>query len=617
MKRRLLFLAAVFLCWLLLLALQKPVFMLYHIGLAGGSSVTDWLAVIRYGLRLDIAVAVYLTIIPLLAVVLSFNIKERHWRWLTVGLRIYFATVLFAMAVIFFVDMALYTFWGFRLDATILFYIQFPGGAMASMPVWISIRQALFSMIYIALGLWLFYGWAMRFFRVDSGEEKRATRIVIALPLLVFVFGIVENKGFMRSTIGSVYFSERQFLNHAAINPAFSLVSSVIKQLDFGSQFRFENEEMREEVFSSLFAPAPGGSDTAAMQMLRTPRPSNIVLIILESFSANAIEPLGGTPGITPCLNKIAGEGILFSNVYASSFRTDRALPAILNGYPAQPTTSLMKYPAKCASLPSLAKSLSAEGYSTEMLYGGDITYTNMLSYFNGSGYQKIISGKDFPPTQLLNKWGANDDVTFSYLHRMLTDNPDTTRLRFTTFLTISSHEPFDVPYHRLKELYPNAVAFTDSCIGAFVDSLKASPVWNNTLIVFMADHGFRYPDHLSEYEPARYHIPLLWAGGAVARQAKIETIASQNDLAATLLGALGINADDYLFSRNIFNPDVPPFAFYTFSNGFGFVDPTGATAYDNDSNRRLMFIPEEGGRERLDKGKVLLQTLYKDLGSR
>ena len=597
-----------------MMALQKPVFMLYHIGLAGGSVAKDWLEVVLYGLRLDFTVAVYLTIVPVLFAVASLYTSSR---WLAIGLRVYFAITLFMSAVIFFVDMALYTFWGFRLDATLLFYIQFPGGAMASMPVWLSIRQALFSMVYIALGLLLLNRWSMRLFTVDDCGRRLQVSLALLLPAILAFVPFGRSGGIQRSTLGSAYFSESRFLNHAAVNPAFSLGASVIKQLDFGSQFRFSNDEMREKIFASLFPPAGASADTTAASMLRTSRPSNIILIILESFSANAVEPLGGSPGVTPHLNKLADEGILFSNVYASSFRTDRALPAILNGYPAQPTTSLMKYPSKCASLPSLAKSLSAEGYETEMLYGGDITYTNMLSYFNGSGYNKIISGKNFPPEVQLNKWGANDDVTFSYLHRSLTENPDTAIRRFTTFLTISSHEPFVVPYNRLPELYPNAVAFTDSCIGAFVDSLKASPIWDNTLMVFMADHGFRYPDNLSEYEPARYHIPFLWAGGAVARSAKVETIASQSDMAATLLAALGINADEYLFSRNILNPSVPPFAFYTFSNGFGVVDPTGATAYDNDSNRRLMFLPEEGGKERLDKGKIFLQTLYNDLGSR
>lgn len=602
---------SVFASWMLLMALQKPIFMLYHYNLIAGCSLADWLKVVLHGLTLDVVVAVYLTAIPLLLTVVSV---WRPQKWMTMALRIYFAVTVTAAAVIFFVDLALYTFWGFRLDATLLFYIRFPGGAMASVPVWISVKQAFYSLIYIAFGLILINRGVMRLFTLEAVRHKMLWSLAL---LMLAALGFVPVKGrraYHKTSLEAAYFSERQVLNHAAINPAFSLILSAIKQHDFSSQFRFFSDEERAEIFAEMYTATDKERDAEAPDLLRNKRPSDILIVMLESISAGAIEPLGGEPGVTPCLNRLADEGILFTNIYANSFRTDRALTSLLNGYLSQPTTSLMKYPGKCRALPSLAKSFAAEGYETRMLYGGDITYTNMHTYFIGSGYEEIVSGKAFPPEKQLNKWGANDDVTFDYLSGWLRDKREGER-RFTSFLTISSHEPFVVPYARLKDPYLNAVAFTDSCIGALVDSLKASPVWDDMLIVFMSDHGFRYPDRLTEYEPARYHIPLIWAGGAVASPARIETIASQSDLAATLLGAMGMDAGEFVFSRDIMRRDAPPFAFYTFSNGFGFIDGSGASAYDNDSNRRLMHKPEEGGAERLRKGKALLQTLYDDLG--
>ena len=614
MKRRFFFVCAVFASWIVLMALQKPIFMLYHANLIEGCGVSDWLNVVLYGLKLDAVVALYLTIIPLLCAVASI---WAPWKRLETVLKIYFGVTITLAAIVFFVDLALYTFWGFRLDATLLFYIQFPGGAMASVPVWISVKQAFYSIIYIAFGLILLNRWSMRLFTLEPPVGHKLLWSVALLALAVLGFVPVKGRGGRHGLkLGSAYFSEHQVLNHAAVNSAFSLISSAVRQHDFASQFDFFPEERREEIFAGLYPAGTHDTDSLSQPLLRTQRPNNILIVILESISAGAIEPLGGEPNVTPCLNRLAGEGVLFTNIYANSFRTDRALVSLLNGYLSQPTTSLMKYPSKCRALPSLAKSFAAEGYATEMLYGGDVSYTNMHSYFIGSGYQRILSDKEFPPAIRLNTWGANDDVTFDYLLRMLRDNPIETP-RFTTFLTISSHEPFVVPYQRLKDPYLNAVAFTDSCIGAFTDSLKASPVWNDMLIIFMSDHGFRYPDKLTEYEPARYHIPMIWTGGAVAGAARIETIASQSDLAATLLGAMGISAEDFVFSRNILSPTAPPFAFYTFSNGFGFIDPSGASAYDNDSNRRLAHSPDDGGRERISKGKALLQTLYDDLGNK
>ena len=139
----------------------------------------------------------------------------------------------------------------------------------------------------------------------------------------------------------------------------------------------------------------------------------DILLIILESFSGTAMEKLGGVPGVMPNLTRLAEEGIFFTNFYANSFRTDRGLVSILSGYPAQPTTSIMKYPVKSQSLPAISKSLRKEGYDIQFLYGGDADFTNMRSYFISSGFQSIVSDKDFPVSDLLSKWGANDGTTF------------------------------------------------------------------------------------------------------------------------------------------------------------------------------------------------------------
>jgi phosphoglycerol transferase MdoB-like AlkP superfamily enzyme len=614
MKRRLLFLLIVFIGWLPLLAVQKPLFMLYHHTLAAACTPYDWLMVVWHGLKLDCTIAGYLTILPLLFSVASVWIPGallRKW------MRVYFTLASLVIAMIFAADVALYTFWGFRLDATVIFYMQFPSGAATSVPAGLFIRQAILVVLYTFVAAWLFNRWIVPLFP-DKPVEKKAG----GLALLVFAGGLLflPIRGSVTTStanVGMVYFSDKQFLNHSAINPIFSLVASLYKQQDFASQFQFFPEEKRKEIIQTLL-PVAGDSLCRAkesVQLLNTQRP-DILLIILESFSAKAVGALGGILDATPNLDRLSQEGVLFTNIYANSFRTDRGLVSVLNGYPAQPTTSIMKYPAKSQTLPSLSKALTPEGYTAEMLYGGDINYTNMQSYFYGSGYSRITSDKDFPLSKRLSKWGADDAVTFNYLYQSLLKK-DTSSLLFSTFLTLSSHEPFEVPFHRLSHPYLNSVAFTDSCLGDFIDKLKQTPIWENLLVIFVSDHGFRYPEHLEEYEPARYHIPMLWIGGAVKKKARIKRIASQTDLVATLLGQLGIPHQEFLFSRNIFDSRYPAYAFYTFSNGFGFMDATGVSTYDNDSNRPLSQHPPTGGVERLEKGKALLQTLYDDLGRR
>ena len=225
--------------------------------------------------------------------------------------------------------------------------------------------------------------------------------------VLAFLFVPIRG-GFSVSTmnVGKVYFSSNISLNHAAINPVFSFMTSLSKEKDFKSQYRFMNDEKAEEIFTSL----KGGDNYLLEDSLRWIKTDNpdILLIILESFSGAAMDSLcaDAPAGIMPNLTQLAKEGLFFTNFYANSFRTDRGLVAVLSGYPAQPTTSIMKYPSKSQSLPAIAKSLVRRGYETQFLYGGDADFTNMRSYFISTGYQSIVCDEDFPISERLSKWG-------------------------------------------------------------------------------------------------------------------------------------------------------------------------------------------------------------------
>ena len=609
MKKRVLFLFACFITFILVFALQKPVFMLYNHASGGGLSISDYLQVMVHGLQLDATVAGYLTVLPLLLTLLSVWIPGRYITFILKG---YFFIVACIISLIFVVDIALYPYWGFRLDATPLFYLQSPSDALASAPASTLILQTLVFVVY-TYGIFC----ALKRFVLPLMPEQYVKKMFsnsVQLVLLGGILFIPIRGGVTTSTanVGMVYFSKNQFLNHSAINPCFSFLASLSKQQDFAAQYNYFNESQRSKIFKKLTNQPQGDS---IPELLTTKNP-NIILILMESFSANAIEVLGGETGVTPNINRLSKEGILFSNMYANSFRTDRGIVAVLNGYLAQPTTSIMKYPAKSQTLPSIAKSLQKKGYTSDMLYGGDINFTNMQSYFFSSGYSKVTADRDFPLKSRLSKWGANDDITFAHLYQSMTDNSRKEPF-FSTFLTLSSHEPFEVPYNRLKDPYLNSVAFTDSCLGDFIDKLKKLPLWNNTLIVLVSDHGFRYPASVKEHDPKRYHIPMLWLGGAIKEPRVIANYGNQTDLAATLLYQLDLPHKEFTFSNNMVDSLQPAYAFYSYNNGFGFIDTTGVSVYDCESEKPLIIKPEAGNEIRLNNGKALLQTLYDDLGSR
>lgn len=611
MKRRLLFLIAVYAGFMLLFALQKPLFMLYQGDIAAGIPAADWFRVILHGMLLDISVAGYSTVLPWLLVMISVWIPGR---WLVVSLRVYFLLFTFLLALIFAGDMALYPFWRFRLDATVLFYLQSPADAMASIP------PRLFWTQIAVLAVW----WAASYLLMRKIVQLLADLPPVRLNraawsglflLLGGVLFLSIRGGVTQATanVGKVYFSRNMFLNHAAINPAFSLFESITKEHNFSRLYPYFDEEKRARLFAEMCGD-PTGIETLMDSLLATSRP-DIVLVVLESFTSNILEERVDGQEVTPRFNALKTEGVWFPNFYGNSFRTDRGLVSILNGYPAQPTTSIMKYPSKSQTLPSIAQSLDSAGYVTSMLYGGDINFTNMRSYFYASGYYRVTGEQDMRLAAPRSEWGYNDSVMFVEFRRRLEEQQ---RPFFATFLTLSSHEPFDVPGNRFENKVLNSMAFADEHLGRFVDSLKSSPLWDNLLLILVADHALTWPETLRAHDIDRHHIPMLWLGGALREAKTVDRVASQIDIAATLLAQLGLSYDEFAFSKNLFDSRSPEFAFYTFNNGFGIVDRCGATVWDCDSETMLDSRGADSlCRERILKGKAMLQTLYEDLDKR
>lgn len=448
--------------------------MVYYHELYNDVSFGNYFSVMWHGLPLDLSLAGYLTAIPGLILIASAWTQSsilRHIR------QVYFGLIAFIMACIFIIDLGLYGFWGFRLDATPIFYFfSSPKDAMASVSFWFVLLGILAILIYAALLYYIFYMALIRE-RKPLKIPYRRQNISLALLLLTAALFIPIRGGFTVSTmnLSKVYFSQDQRMNHAAINPAFSFMYSATHQTNFDKQYRFMDPKVADELFAEMLDKPVAATDSIP-QLLNTQRP-NIVFIILESFSTHLMETFGGQPNVAVNMDKFAKEGILFSNFYANSFRTDRGLASIISAYPGQPSTSIMKYPEKTDKLPSIPRSLKNAGYSLDYYYGGDADFTNMRSYLISSGIEKIVCDKDFPLSERTSKWGAHDHVLFQ---RLLKDMKEEEQKEpFLKFVqTSSSHEPFEVPFHRLDDKGLNAFAYADSCVGDFIKRYKELPQW-------------------------------------------------------------------------------------------------------------------------------------------
>ena len=595
------------LVWMYFLA-QKPVFMLCnaqkHYALA------DYLGVMWHGASLDATTAGYLTILPFLLSLASVWFRHMPFRKIMTP---YYVVTMLLVSLVFIADVSLFGFWESKLDASIFIYIDSPRNAMASVSTaYVVLRAAIVVALTALMSALLWWATPRQLAKVNMiGQQLVAT--LCALPVGALLFLVIRG-GFRVSTanVGDAYFSTDQFLNLSAINPAFNLFASTERQKRYEDEFNFYDEARRAQLMQGLY---PKGNDHTTY-LLNTARP-NILVIFMEGFGATMIERLGGEPGVAPNLERLASEGVFFSRAFANSFRTDRGTVCTFSAFPGLPTLSLMKVSNLCQTLPNLAHALGDAGYKTDFLYGGDINFTNMQGYLRAGGFQTLTSQDDFPLSDRnYSKWGVPDGITFQRLYDMLVARQNDRQPWFTAFLTLSSHEPFEVPYHKLKDAHYNAFAYTDHCIGQFIERFRKTPQWKNTLVVLLPDHGIAYPKEGERFSPRFFRIPIIWTGGAVSRPYTMEKIMNQTDLAATLLAQLGLGHTQFAFSRNVLSESyVYPFAFYSFVNGFGYLDNTGVSVYDNASNKVFFNVAPEGDSLRVQRGKAILQTLYDKVG--
>ena len=612
MKNRTIYLFLTYLWTVLLFILAKVGFMFYcHEGHA--FTISDVWQVIAHGLSLDLSTALYFLGIPFILAIISI-----WWSHIILKkiLYIYFIIISSAFALAFVADSSLYPFWGFKLDTSCLQYLSTPNEAAASVTgTYLFIRLlAVIAITLLALyGYIKIYNLYVKLRKANQPHYKIPQKIlatvvyVLCIPLIVI--GIRGGLGESTTNIGQVYYSQDQFLNHSAVNPIFSFFASLEKTGSVNVEYHFMDDEQCEQIIREYYNTQSVDVDT----LLNTQTP-NIIVILLEGCGGTFTE-IGGHADITPNLNQLTKEGIYFTNCYGNTWRTDRGTVCAWSGYPSFPSMSVMKIPAKSRTMPNIAKTLKEErNYETFYLYGGDINFTNMRSYLIEGGFQTLKWQKDYTAAeQKTAKWGVRDDITFKTLYEVSTTLKSPYIIGFST---LSSHAPWDVPIQKFDDEIFNAMHYLDLCLGDFMQKFRKTEAWKNTLLILLPDHGIPHKN-TGENTRLMNHIPMIWTGGAIKEPRRIEQVCNQTDLAATLLGQLGLNHDNYFLSRDVMSKTyTKPFAIHTCTEGYSMYDSVSFVCYDMISDR---VVVEEGRKnpELLQRARAILQAASKDLNKR
>jgi len=601
--------------FILYFVFYRTIFILYNGSSFADASIEKLLLSYLNGLKLDLSFSGYMMLIPSLILALSPVIGPKISSRMLAGS---ITLILAAVSIIEIIDLEVYSYWGEKFDAMHLKYLDNPKQITNSITFKTLVFPLLFSLFlfyaHFKITIWLVGRFSFDFKNRYYWQKPLLFFTLIALSVIPIRggFSIAPFRLGIPINVGAVYFDpDIMAVNHAAVNTPWNFVYSMKKASKIDTHYDLMPDHVAADLFSKFNgAPTKG---TPYPSLINTLQP-NILLIILESFTAKGVEVLGGVKSVTPELNKLSKEGVLFSQFYASGHRSNRGIGSLFSSYPGLPYNAIIENPFKTEKLPHLIKSIKEQDYQTAFYYGGEIDFANLRAYFNQGKADKIISKLDFDFSSNNTKWGIHDDVVFDTLFNNLKKEEAPF---FYTLFTLSSHEPFDIPvepvfgFDNNETSFKSAMHYTDACLGKFIEQAKKTTWWEKTLIIVTADHGTTQINNTSNGQKETFHIPLLWLGGALAvTDTVISSISCQLDLAPTLLAQLNINHPEYVYGRNMLSTHYEPRAYYSYGDGFGLVSDSISQVYNGEINAYTHQYPSD---TLPDYGRAIYQFISND----
>tara|TARA_R110002110_G_scaffold3305_11_gene16899 strand:+ start:3073 stop:5034 length:1962 start_codon:yes stop_codon:yes gene_type:complete len=285
-------------------------------------------------------------------------------------------------------------------------------------------------------------------------------------------------------------------------------------------------------------------------------RKTNVVLISVESLSADYLGVFGNRQNLTPELDKLARYGRLFTRLYATGTRTVRGLEALSLGTPPTPGQSIIRRPDN-DNLENIGEELAENGWAPYWVYGGYGIFDNMNAYFGSNGYSVVDRsdmGAEHLPVHAENIWGIADEDLFSLAFTRLDREYASGRRFFAHIMTTSNHRPYTFPEGRIdlpQGKREGAVKYTDWAIGNFIRRSADKPWFANTLFVIVADHTAKAAGK-TDLPPSRYHIPMIWYAPGLVEPGRMDRLMSQVDVGPTLLGWLGVGYSSRFFGYDM-----------------------------------------------------------------
>lgn len=611
-------LASLFLFWILVFDFQRILFTIHNWSKFSDVSFTEWLGVFVYSIRLDLAMAGILTVLPLIFYALYLNWNKIWFK------RLFFAVLMIevvACALIHAGEINAYPEWNHKLTSRVFMHLSNPDEVFRTADYGMTIWFIVYSIFEIVFG-WKIARWMFKssvpMNQFSNWKKTFSTAVLIPIFLAICILFARGGLQQIPINIDAAYFSKNYTTNDLSVNSTYFFAKSYLlynrSEIDeFIPEISDKDAKKRLEDFYDY----PLEHDN---YIFTNNRP-NIVFILLESWTANVIGSLTGDPTATPNFDALTKEGLLFTNFYATGGTSEIGNASIFGGYPALPEISISMQPDKHRKLPCFNEDLEKWGYSTNYLFSGDLKYGNIGGYFIDHGFDEVEDELDFPSGLKRGKLNYYDEDLYAILRKKMNGLKE-------PFLqcgfTGSTHSPYDFPnkskYQEFsgdEGTFMNSVSYADDCLLKFLEDCKKEKWYKNTIFVLVADHGHASNKLQNPSLTGYFHVPLLIVGEPLKeafKGKKIEQLGSQTDIVRTLLYQMGGDFERYEWAKDLLNPKAPEFALHTINRGYGWVTPTGSFTYHMDGKQYLdnTYSPSELAKQR-KRCEAMMSLIYEN----
>jgi phosphoglycerol transferase MdoB-like AlkP superfamily enzyme len=584
-------------------------------------SFGDWLLAFVYSFRLDLATGALLSLVPLLILIIHF-VHPSRWSKL-----LFYSTVFLEVIICALIhggEINAYPEWNHKLTTRVFTHLLNPDEVVRTADYGMTIWFVIYAGVEIVIGYKLMK-WFFKF-KLEPNQLKWIVRIPSALALLAVSLAsfVLLGRGGTQQipiNIDSAYYSDNYASNDLSVNSVYFFAKSFMlyNRSEIGAMFPIIEDKPAKNYLKDFYSYKLKHEN----YIFNNDRP-NIVFLIMESWTANAVGSITGEEGATPYFDKLTKQGLLFTSLYSTGGTSEIGNSSIFSGYPALPEISISMQPDKHRKIPSLNQDLKKWGYTSRYIFSGDLKYGNIGGYFMDHGFDEVEDENDFPKGLKRGKLNYFDEDLYDIVIKKI----DKIKGPFMQCaFTGSTHSPYDYPDRGTKKWkgkeadFMSSIFYADKCLNDFLLKCKKRAWYNNTIFIIVADHGHASPNLENPNLGGYFHIPMLIIGEPLKmeyRGKRITTLGSQADIARTLLYQMGGDYKRYTWSKDLLNPNCPQFALHTINRGFGWITNQGNFSFNMDAKSypEKNFGAEDlqNERNRCHSYMSLIYNEYKDL---